>query len=37
MHRFGKGQSIVALAPRMRCTKCSNKSGNKIKIGRLKR
>jgi len=35
--RFGKTQSILALEPRLRCRKCSNKSGNVIKVGKLKR
>lgn len=35
--RFGKTQSIIALAPRMRCRQCKNADGNVIKIGRLKR
>lgn len=31
--RFGKRQSILALAPRMRCKTCENRDGNTIFIG----
>lgn len=35
--RFGKGQSILRLAPRMRCEKCENRDGNAIFIGKPRR
>lgn len=35
--RFGKQQSILALAPKMRCKRCKNAAGNTIKIGKERR
>ncbi|AEG04574.1 hypothetical protein SinmeB_1664 [Sinorhizobium meliloti BL225C] len=32
--RFGKRQSILQLAPRMRCKRCENRDGNTIFIGK---
>lgn len=35
--RYGKRTPIVTLFPRLRCTKCNNRIGNRMKLGRMKR
>ncbi|ASP81583.1 hypothetical protein CDO27_27400 (plasmid) [Sinorhizobium meliloti] len=35
--RFGKRQSVLRLAPKMRCRKCENRDGNAIFIREPKR